>query len=403
MTSYNKLSLDITKAITKQEKQNDGIYFTPPDTIQKNIEYLRPYFKNINSVLEPSCGSCEYITALQMVYPHLKITGVEKNLSVFDAIKHISNDNVDIQNGDFLKYSNEKKYDLIIGNPPYFVMKKKEVEPIYYEYFDGRPNIFILFIIKALSLLNEDGILSFILPKNFLNCLYYSNTRKFIYNNFKILTIMKCDDKYIDTQQETVIIIIKNCKSNDSNNDSNNEFTLNINGHSIFGEPHNITKLTALYKNSVTLKHLDFNASVGTVVWNQHKDILTSDDTKTRLIYSSDIHNRKLEFKTYKNDKKKNFIDKLGISEPLLVVNRGYGKGSYKFDYCLITDNFEYLIENHLMCIKYTKPEKKENVLHLYDRIIKSLNDERTREFVDLYFGNNAINTTELNTILPIY
>ena len=75
----------------------------------------------------------------------------------------------------------------------------------------------------------------------------------------------------------------------------------------------------------------------------------------------------------------------------------------YKFDYCLITDNFEYLIENHLMCIKYTKPEKKENVLHLYNRIIKSLNDERTREFVDLYFGNNAINTTELNTILPIY
>jgi hypothetical protein len=39
----------------------------------------------------------------------------------------------------------------------------------------------------------------------------------------------------------------------------------------------------------------------------------------------------------------------------------------------------------------------------MYNKVIKSLNDKRTQEFINLYFGNNAINTTELNYILPIY
>ena len=36
---------------------------------------------------------------------------------------------------------------------------------------------------------------------------------------------------------------------------------------------------------------MGFKVSVGNVVWNQHKKILTDDSSKTRLIYSSDIVN----------------------------------------------------------------------------------------------------------------
>jgi hypothetical protein len=34
------------------------------------------------------------------------------------------------------------------------------------------------------------------------------------------------------------------------------------------------------------------------------------------------------------------------------LLNRGYGKGKYKLDYCLINIDYEYLIENHLICIR---------------------------------------------------
>jgi hypothetical protein len=42
-------------------------------------------------------------------------------------------------------------------------------------------------------------------------------------------------------------------------------------------------------------------------------------------------------------------------------------------------------------------------LIALYKKILLSLDDERTTEFIKMYFGNNAINTTELNNILPIY
>ena len=87
----------------------------------------------------------------------------------------------------------------------------------------------------------------------------------------------------------------------------------------------------------------------------------------------------------------------------ILVVNRGYGVGTYKFNYCLIDEDFDYLIENHLICIKYNKEMNNILLKKKYENIILSLNNPKTIEFINIYFGNNAINTTELNYILPIY
>ena len=84
-------------------------------------------------------------------------------------------------------------------------------------------------------------------------------------------------------------------------------------------------------------------------------------------------------------------------------MNRGYGVGNYNFDYCLIDVDYDYLVENHLICIKYTKDIDKKNLKILYNKILNSFNNEKTQEFIKLYFGNNAINTTELCEIVPIY
>ena len=86
-----------------------------------------------------------------------------------------------------------------------------------------------------------------------------------------------------------------------------------------------------------------------------------------------------------------------------MVINRGYGVGDYKFQYCLINVDYEYLIENHLICIKYTKKISKNELIKLYNKVIKSLENEKIKTFIELYFGNNSINTTELNYIIPIY
>ena len=248
-------------------------------------------------------------------------------------------------------------------------------------------------------MLNDDGILSFILPKNFLNCLYYDKTRKYIGKHFQILNIVECDDdKYIETKQHTIILIIQKNRTR-----NNTAFILEINNYTIFAIQENSKIIKKLYKNSKSLLELGFKVSVGNVVWNQCRDLLTDDESKTRLIYSSDIENNTLIKKKYSNDDKKNFINKKGINRPMIVINRGYGVGKYKFNYCLIDEKNEYLIENHLICIEYNTELTYDTLIILYKKILLSFNDKRTIEFITIYFGNNAINTTELNNILPIY
>jgi len=394
--NFTELSRKLTKQLSKEEKKEYGIFLTPLTTIQKNIEFLSPYIKNGMSVLEPSCGSCHFIFSLLEKYD-LNITGVEFNKKIFDSIAKYETDKVRLYNRDFIKFGELDTYDLIIGNPPYFVMKKTDVPSMYHKYFDGRPNIFIIFVIKSLHLLKKDGLLSFVLPKSFLNCLYYNKTRKYIIENYKILTIIECDDEYLDTKQETIILVVQNKKDVCGNT----RYVLNYEGNYILGNPDVIDKLRDLYAGSTTLSQMGCRVFVGTVVWNQNKAILTNDTTKTRLIYSSDIKDNELVLQKYANKEKKNYIDKAGCNEPILVINRGYGVGNYKFDYCLIEGGFEYLIENHLICVKCDL--ENEGAVAMYERIISSLENPKTIEFIKLYFGNNAINTTELAHIVPFF
>ena len=75
--------------------------------------------------------------------------------------------------------------------------------------------------------------------------------------------------------------------------------------------------------------------------------------------------------------------------------------------YCILDIDYEYLIENHLICVKYTTDGgstiTKEGLIDLYNKIIISFENEKTKQFIKLYFGNSAINTTELEYILPIF
>ncbi len=400
---YSYLSINLSKKICKEDKKKDGIFFTPNGIIRKNIELLDYYMEKINTILEPSCGSCEYIYALNKEYPSKKIVGIEYNDDIYNEISKISLNNVEITKGNYLK-TEDNKYDLIIGNPPFYVMKKSEVETEYYDYFTGRPNIFVLFILKSLKKLNNNGILSFVLPVNFMNGLYYDKIRKYIARNYTILnlTIFKNNEdniKFIDTTQETILLIIQNKPPSVDDN----RYTKNIYQYTVYNDIENIEYLNGIYNSTTNLYNMGFNVKVGNIVWNKEKSILTDNDNETRLIYSSDIEENNLIMKDYKNEEKKNFIKMSGKNEPLIIVNRGYGNGSYTFNYCLLDVEKRYLIENHLLYIEYNGEINRDELLYEYKKIINSFNDPRTKEFIKIYFRNTAINSTELMYVMPIF
>lgn len=408
MNNQSSLSIELTKKLENKIKKENGIFFTPINTITKCLEIINSIIKKeeIVNILEPSCGSCNFIDKISEIYNSKEIIGVENNELIYSSIKdrykEEKRNNIELVNEDFLQYNvEEKKFDLIIGNPPYFVIPKKQCDKKYYEFFDGRPNIFILFIIKCIFLLNNNGVLCFILPKSFLNCIYYNKLRNYIKNNYCINKIIECKDNYIETKQETIIFIISKKEK-----ENNTKYVLDKYNLSIYGIEKHILELKELYKNSKSLKELNFFAKVGNIVWNENKSILTDDKNKTRLIYSSDIKNKQLIFQKYKNKEKKNFINKKGMNKMCLLLNRGYGVGNYNFEFCIMNENEEidYLVENHLICILYNDDKiKKKDLLMKYKMLSKSLKNEKTKKFIELYFGNNAINITELNEVLPFY
>ena len=55
-----------------------------------------------------------------------------------------------------IKNNDDNLYDLIIGNPPYFVCKKESIPKQYLKHISGRPNMFGLFILHSLSKLKKE-------------------------------------------------------------------------------------------------------------------------------------------------------------------------------------------------------------------------------------------------------
>jgi len=397
--SYSELSKTITTALDKKDKKDNGIYFTSQEIIKKMIKMLGK--RRFKRILEPCYGSGEFIKELSKKYKKSRVVGIEMNemmTELCEKNEEMKGENIELKRGDYLKTDFEGGYDLIIGNPPFYVMKRGDVEKKYLKYIEGRPNIFVLFILKSLSLLKKGGILSFVLPSSFKNCLYYDKLRELIDETCEIIGIEDNEGaKWLETTQETMILCVKK-KAKD-----NGEWVIKRGGYTIFNTKEKVKRIKELYEGSKSLNEMEFRVHVGKIVWNQCKDILSMDENDTRLIYSSDIKDKKLINKAYKNVEKKNYIKKGGNNELMIVMNRGYGVGRYNFDYCLIDIEKDYLIENHLICIRYEKDIEKDKKRELYGKICDSFEDERTKEFMELYFGNGAVNTTELREIIPIY
>jgi hypothetical protein len=400
-------SIDITKSLTKREKKDDGIFLTPRVIRQKQLESTL-YWLNIlkikpKLVLEPSCGSLEFLTDLDSIFNNVNFIAVEKNekiysqISVLDVIHH---NKLTLINDNFLE-TNFSNVDLVIGNPPYFVMLAKDIPPEYRQYIIGRPNIYCIFILHALKTLNtkRGGVLSFIIPKSILNSVYYEGIRRYIVENYNLLEIIdyKKDDQFMDTDQDTVGIII----TNRLDIHSHINYILETSSGIIFTLYHNI--LYELRIGSTTLKELGLGVKTGTIVWNQVKDLLTSDISKTLLLYNSNIINNTIVLKDFKNPAKKQYINiQRTETRPFIVVNRGRGNGEFKMNYCKISSSNvpgNVLVENHLNIIyNISNPDPE-----ILDKLIISLEDERTTMFLKIFSGNNALSKTELESILPIY
>jgi type I restriction-modification system DNA methylase subunit len=411
---YSDITMEITKTLSKEVKKSQGIFITPQTIITLLVDRVDKIVSDqqlvITNILEPSCGTCEIIRHIDNKWSGKNITGVEFNTTIYNRISGIqfSNNNVTLLNQDFTKFQppHQTNYDLIIGNPPYFVIRKETVPPQYEEYINGRPNIFGLFIIHSLSMLAENGILAFIVPTSFLNSAYYSKIREYIHDTCKIIDIIdfKHLNLFIDTEQDTFGLVIQKTQ----NKESQIGYSYKFGNNYIFTS--NYQELVQLLEGSTTLKNLGLFVKTGNVVWNQHKDKLTSDPSEgALLLYNSNItQTNEIEIKSFKNDEKLQYINIEGTkflanTGCCIVVNRGNGNSEYKLNYSLVKGDVPYLAENHLNVIDSSVPMTPEKKMELFQKVVDSFKNPKTQQFINLFLGNNGLSKTELETIFPIY
>jgi hypothetical protein len=377
--SFRNISIELTNHLDKQTKQSQGIFFTPKEARDRVLDIIKSVYPNPNTILEPCFGSGEFLEDIYSTFPSAVITGVELNQTLFN-----SSSRPNIYNMDFLEYIG--KHDVIIGNPPYFVMKKtKDTELCQ----TGRPNMFVQFLYKAITTnLNKHGILAFVLPTSFFNCSYYERMRHWLYSNVSILKVELLSGSYIETQQDTFLLVIRNTQPI-----KEQPFFFRIGVDNIYLTP-NYKELPNLIKGTSTLSQLGCSVKTGDVVWNQEKDKLS--DTGTLLIYSSNISTGNLVLGNLKLPKKQYItgFNRSPLSGKAILLNRGYGNSKYKLNPVLIEQDSFYC-ENHINVIRGESD--------ILSKVMKSLKDSRTQQFIDLFVGNGALSKSEIEWCLPIW
>lgn len=213
-------------SLDEQYKKNNGIYYTDASLSNVILNYL-----NIDSskiVLDPCCGVGSFLySALSRgcknvfgIDSDTKSVKLAKELIPQSIVKR--SDSIGKSGVETLKVLGLKeKVDYLIGNPPYCPLEKDIIIDTKDYHFlrkvkDSGSNLFIAALYRAFELTKEDGVISYIVPKNFLHVSSYSKLRKEILHNKSIISIIDIGSYFSDVRGEQIILTIKNKQSCDN-------------------------------------------------------------------------------------------------------------------------------------------------------------------------------------------
>ena len=149
-------------------KKQRGQFFTVNDTVLDNIMSLIE--EPAGYTLEPSAGAGNIMKSFLQKFPNSKVEGWELDTNITPIDK-----NLNIVFDDFfvLAEKEHRKFRTIIGNPPFVAWKNVEENTkasacLAKIGYSDKTNLYHLFIDKCIDLLEDDGQLIFIVPKEWM-------------------------------------------------------------------------------------------------------------------------------------------------------------------------------------------------------------------------------------------
>lgn len=231
--------------LTSKEKKSLGQVYTPLEIIIQMLEKSLSFIKidKHSRFLDPSCGGGYFLTEMFRQIKSLNIDGVDDRYILENMIYGIDIDDFaiflaktgmlfasglnDVEfkifNIDYITDSFDMgKFDIIAGNPPYVGHKnstaayKKTLYEKYPDVFYDKSDISYCFFKKSADILKEDGIMTFITSRYFMEAMYADKLRKFLKQNFQILSLADYSGNTVfkDAMISPAVIILSNNTGN---------------------------------------------------------------------------------------------------------------------------------------------------------------------------------------------
>lgn len=220
ISAYSIESKKYESTLDTSYKKGKGIYYTDIELSSKMIEFLK--IPSNAYILDPCCGTGSFIVAADNL-GYKNVYGVDIDVNAVTLCKNKSNlsnitvlDTLSNNGKDVLKKLRlTSPVDFLIGNPPYApIAKDITIDTLDYLFLrnvkDSGSNLFIAAIYRAFELTKAEGVISYIIPKNFLHVSSYSILRKLLLNEKTILSIIDIGSYFKSVRGEQIIITIKN-------------------------------------------------------------------------------------------------------------------------------------------------------------------------------------------------
>lgn len=445
-----------------------GVYYTPPTIVERLIEIISDQEVNWQeySVLDPACGGSAFLThvtrhisnhlelkheySAEQLFSHIaeKIRGIEidpfaawmaQTLLEISTI-HICNEvnrrlPLLVENEDALRIplKNNRKFNLIIGNPPYGkVSLEPDLRKQYLRSIYGHANYYGLFTDLAVRLTNEEGLIAFITPTSFLGGQYFKSLRNLMAKYAPPVHVEFISNRtgiFEDVLQETVLAVYNRSQKSNSQTLVNLFIPAKQNGSievQKIGEfdlprqyelpwlfPRNLDQRRLLGR-AIYMRHrlidYGYKVSTGQLVWNRHKEQLKSTPGINRLplIWAEAVTRSGLfQFNSQRKNHKPFFHvqenqNYLITHQPCVVVQRTTAKEqNRRLIAAVLPEEFFQIhkngvvIENHLNIIK---PSNNYTKLSL-NALSILLNSWTVDQIFRCISGSVAVSAYELNAI----
>jgi len=233
-------SNEYEKSLTSDYKKQNGIYYTNIDLVRNIYRLLNLQITDDLRIIDPTCGTGSFLSiAAELGFKNIYGTDIDKG-AIKIAKKMVPIAKVKVLDSISNPYSKilhsfniKEKYHVVIGNPPYAPLNvTNSIDTFDYLFArtvkNNGDNLFIAALLRAKEMVSDGGLISFIIPKNFLHINSYSLLRRELLRDYTIESIVDIGVYFKNVRGEQIVLTVKKVKP--SNNQikfyvhDNNEF-----------------------------------------------------------------------------------------------------------------------------------------------------------------------------------